>query len=136
MIYFQAIIQFWQLVVLQGSGNGSRQGIYYGIIFTLILFAQSFSGHVAEKKSTRHSVTFIVSSGVFSSFLLAWPSSYSMYFTSASVVLMFFSNRLMTIILLSKIYEDWIAFELYGNMVFLTLFVATLIAFWFKRGEL
>jgi len=164
MIYFQAIIQFWQLVVLQASGNGSAQGIYYGIIFTLILFAQSLSGHVAEKKSTRHSVTFIVSSGVFSSFLLAWPSSYSMYFTSASVVLMFFSNRLMTIILLSKIHENiegemratydsvistitrlfllmlipitGIAFELYGNMVFLTLFVATLIAFWFKRGEL
>jgi len=29
-----------------------------------------------------------------------------------------------------------IAFELYGDMVFLILFAATLITFWAKRGEL
>ncbi len=164
MIYFQVIIQFWQLVVQQTSGEGSGHGVYYGVIFTLVLFAQSVSGHVAEKKSDQRNVTFVVVSGALSSFLLAWPYGYSMYFISASVVLMFFSNRLMTLVLLSKIHENiegemratydavistvtrlfllifipiiGITFELYGNMVFLILFAATLIPFWVKRRDL
>lgn len=164
MIYFQVIIQFWQLVVQQASGEGSEHGIFYGVIFTLVLFAQSVSGHVAEKKSDQRNVAFVVGSGVLSSFLLAWPYGYSMYFISASVILMFFSNRLMTLVLLSKIHENidgemrstydsvistvtrlfllifipiiGIGFELYGNIVFLFLFAVTLITFWVKRGEL
>jgi len=164
MIYFQIIIQFWQLVVQQHSEDGSGKGLYYGIVFTLILFAQSVSGHMAEKKSEQYSVACVVVSGAFASLLLAWPYGYSMYFISTSVVLMFFSNRLMTLILLSKIHENidgemratydsvistvtrlfllifipftGIIFEQYGNMVFLILFGITLIAFWIKRGEL
>jgi len=164
MIYFQVIIQFWQLIVQQASQDDSEGGIYYGVIFTLILLAQSVSGYVVEKASEQSSVIFVIVTGILSSFLLAWPSGYSLYFISASIVLMFFSNRLMTLVLLSKIHENidgemratydsvistiirlfllvfipiaGIAFEQYGAVVFLILFNATLVSFWVKRGEL
>ena len=61
-IYYQVIIQFWQLIAYDSS-NIAQKGLYYSIIFSLILIAQSFSGYLIERLSQKQcTFTLIVSS--------------------------------------------------------------------------
>ncbi len=105
MVYYQVIIQFWQLIIQQADKSVSKYGIYYGITFTLILFAQSVSGYLAEKLSEEFNTVIVLIFGLVSLIFLDMPYDYAVYFIPASIILMFFSIRLMTIVLQSKVHE-------------------------------
>ena len=48
-LYYQIIIQFWQLFINEQDRIIFEQGYIYGILFVGILFAQSFAGYIVEK---------------------------------------------------------------------------------------
>lgn len=108
-IYYQIIIQFWQLIIYQENNNLQENGLYFGVIFSLILFMQSLSGYFAEKFSLRTNNIAIIIVTIIASIIVFLPFEediYFMYLLPLSIILIFFSNRLMMIVISSQIHEQ------------------------------
>lgn len=106
MIYYQSIIQFWQIVINSDIDEITTSGYVYGIIFALILFAQSFSGYLAEKL-TKKSVILVI---FFLTLLLLIYPVFSkinyFYSTIFAIILLFLLVRLIMLMLQSIIHEN------------------------------
>lgn len=105
IVHYQVFIQFWQLILYENESTLSQEGIYYGIIFALILFVQSFSGYIIEKISEDiiNKIIYIFSFIIIIFFLLDIKS---IYIFPISIILIFFTNKLMSTLLLSKLHEN------------------------------
>lgn len=106
-IFYKTIIQFWQLIVNDNS-HINENAIYFGIIFSLILFAQSISGYIAHKYKPKNNyiVVVIVMLIIFLILLISVFNMDKFIFLPAMIIYMFMVNKLMLIIITSKIHEN------------------------------
>jgi len=104
MVCFQITIQFWQLIIKQEDSFIYIYGVYYGIIFALILLSQSLSGYVAQKLSKKSIFLIVLFFGGVCLASLIVSQYYFLPLIIVSIITMFFTIRLMTIILQAKIH--------------------------------
>ena len=56
LVFFQIILQYWQVIIQEILGS-QKNALFYGIIFTLILLAQSLAGYIGGKKKLKNKHT-------------------------------------------------------------------------------
>lgn len=105
MIYYQVIIQFWQILINAEATVLYQQGYIYGLVFTAILFVQSYSGHIAQKLTKRTTALIVLLSMLPQLLVILLPERYVIYGVILTVIFIFFSIRLMGIVLESVIHE-------------------------------
>lgn len=105
-VYYQLIIQFWQVVLTTDNGDAVTKGYVYGTVFVVILFAQSFSGYLLERLARKWIVAVIAFSTVPLALFPVLAAINLMYATIAIIVLLFFVLRLANIALQSSVQEN------------------------------
>ncbi len=102
-LYYQIIIQFWQLMLNGESITGDYNIHYYGLAFIAILFAQALAGFVIEKFSLKSIVT------IFSPLILLVSITIKFIVLDATTMiflipLLFFISKIMMLFLQADVH--------------------------------
>lgn len=105
-LFYQVLIQFWQpLAETIESTNPSSE--YFGLLFFLLLIAQSASGHWVSKLKDTTSIKKVgILIGFLSMFLFIFGVTFKNTLLPISIIVVFFSNRFQTIGMQSIFHEN------------------------------
>ena len=105
-VYYQVIIQLWQLLLNGGNQIVHSKGYFYGAVFVFVLLAQSLAGYVVEKKDKKGTAVLLI-------FLLILMPLSSLLLDDETlevvvlIILIFFAVRLVMLLLQADIHS-WI----------------------------
>lgn len=99
---FQVFLQYWQ-IMLQYVFKITDNGLFYGIIFCLILFAQSLSGYIFKKFKNNKNISLLLSTIMM---LLAFTITSNQKYLFTFCLISFFGVIQSTIANVRSIYHD------------------------------
>lgn len=106
MVYYQSVIQFWQLIIGIDEKTIIQEGYIYGIIFAMILLIQSLSGYVVEKYSKKY-IFYLVVFLTLMLFPYTWFAKIDYFYaTSFTIIVLFFIIRTLIITLQATLHEN------------------------------
>jgi len=101
--YYQIFIQYWQPLLSMSIG-GSSKGYFYSVTFTLILLAQSLSGHYVPRFSDYKWIFKLILIALLgTAVFLHFGVQYLRFFVIAGLAMFFFLFRMIAILISSHI---------------------------------